>query len=466
MFRRAVIATFLLTAAAAGQLPCGDEAPAGDTLWGRTRAGAQAGLTQADEWYLKLPLKLRLTLRNTGKLPVTLAGGKRAFGYVLVAQGGNVWFSERIYHAEADESFPARLAPGKSYSPPVIDLAGLTAFAYGRHLKTVGGYPTHLVGGKPRKIISAGKLGDLLRPGKVQVKYVAYFDRGDEGPLALVAGWLKAAVRLKDFPRLDAATRKALLADLARRLRADAWSASAACRDAADIGEPAVATVAKVARDERAESFARMWATTALAAIGGERAEGILIDLLDDAVGSVRHVVAYHGLRAGSDKLDRAVTARAVAGKDPMVTAWAIMGYLKFREEVPPKLLAAGVDSPEWKTRAAVVETIARGKPDRTHLPILRKLLADEQPAIRREAAQAVGYVGDLSDETFAALVAALEPQGDQARAAVAAALCRLTGKDWIYTREQSADQRRAVRTKWRQWWQQRRKQGEDRPAP
>jgi HEAT repeat protein len=136
-----------------------------------------------------------------------------------------------------------------------------------------------------------------------------------------------------------------------------------------------------------------------------------------------------------------------------MLTAWAIMGYLKFRKSVPPALLAAGVNSPQWKARAAVVETIAGGKPDKSHLPILRKLLRDDNAMIRRRAARAIGYIGGKSPETIGALIEALGLKGDSARAAVAAALCTLTDKKWAYRIKATAEEKSEIIQKWQQWW-------------
>ena len=105
--------------------------------------------------------------------------------------------------------------------------------------------------------------------------------------------------------------------------------------------------------------------------------------------------------------------------------------------------------------RAAVVETVTRGNPNRSHLPILRRLVQDEHPPIRQKAAEGIRYVADRSHETIEALVTALPKKGETAREAIAATLCALTGNKWPYLPAAIAEKKQQVIKKWQQWWEE-----------
>ncbi len=426
-----------------------------DRPWGPSKAGVAISVVAVDAWKLTGPMRLQFALRNTGRVPVRLPGPKAFFGYLLVAQGGRAYYTERIRHARDLADWPAALKAGQVLQLPAIDAARLKVYSYQPHLRLIEGYPAELVDGRPRPRQPAGELAGVLKPGTLKVKYIAYLPRPGESALSLIGNVLKLNLGLEDFPKLPARVQRRILADLAGRFRRDAWSARAACRDAVQIGPPAVEALTAIATDRAAEAFARMWATAALAGIGGPEATKVLIRCLDSDLQGVRNVAAYHGLKMRSEQFDKALNARAATGKDGMLTAWAIMGHLKYRGQVPAKLLAAGVASEQWKARAAVAETIAGGNPNRTHLPILRRLVRDSNGMIRQTAARAIGYVGDSSYETLSALMAALEMDGESARHAVAGALCRVTGKKWFYPASGPREQKAKVLAAWQQWWKE-----------
>ena len=423
--------------------------------WGRPNAGLSASAAAVGGWVFASPLKLDFALRNTGQVRATLPGPKHLFGYLLIGQGKSAHYTEKIFHAAGTRLLAAGLASGNELRLPAVDVGKLKAYSYMRHLELVDGYPAHVVDDKPQPQVAAGKLGEVLRPGPVRVRYVVYLDRGREGPLRLIGGVLKLPRWLGDSKRLSAELQRQVLDDLNERMRRDAWGASLACADAIRIGTPAIPAVARLARAGTAKDFTKLWAATALCGIGGAEVEETLIELLADTTAAMRHVVAYHGLRARSKKVEGAIMTRALGGKDPMVTAWAIMGYLKFRKTVPEALLAAGLKSEQWKVRAAVVETVTRGNPNRSHLPILRRLVQDEHPPIRQKAAEGIRYVADRSHETIEVLVTALLKKGETAREAVAETLCSLTGNKWPYLPAAGAEDKQQVIKKWQQWWEE-----------
>ncbi|HET6430164.1 MAG TPA: HEAT repeat domain-containing protein [Phycisphaerae bacterium] len=423
--------------------------------WGQAKAGVSVSVAAAGAWKLGGPMEVDFAIRNSGRVPATMPPRDELFGFLLIGQGQTAWFSERIRHAETMPDWPAMLAEGAAVALPAVDLAGLDAFVYERGMGFHEGYPTAFAGGKPAPATKAGTFGKVLKPGAVKVRYIAHLPRGAEGALQLVGPTLEMNLGLENFAGLPEPMRRKVLAEIGVRLRKDAFSAMAAHRDAVQIGKPAVEAARAVAADRSAPAFARMWAATTLADIGGPEAVAVLIGCLEDPDEGVRHVAAYHGVKLRDKGFEAALDKRAGGGEDPMLTAWAIMGYLRFRKVVPDALMAAGVESKQWKARAAVAETIARGNPDRSHLPLLRKLVADENGMIRISAARAIALVGDGSRQTVDALMTALEMEGDDARHAVATALCKVTGKTWVYSSQMSKEEREGVLRRWREWWRE-----------
>jgi len=458
MFWRATIISMAAACAAFGQAtPTGQAASAPATAparraWGAARAGLSVSACAFGPWTVGRPMKIDFAIRNTGSVPAALGKKDAFFGYCLLVQGKRFWFTEKIPPPKRG-AFPSRLRQGQVVRLPAVDLAKLTAYSGKRGMKIVGGWPMEIVAGKPRAFTPAGAVAEVLQPGPVKIAYVAYLDRGPEGNVTLRSAGVSMALGLGDFARLSPADQRRVLDDLGERFRRDAWSAKTAHDDAVRIGAPAVAACVKVLKDARAKHFAKAWAVTALADIGSADVVGVLIASLIDPVPGVRYATAYHGMKVRHKKFIDAALARARGGKDPTVTAWTIMGCLRFRKAVPDDLLAAALDSPQWKARAAVAETVARGHPNRSHLPILRRLVRDAHGPIRVTAARALRGVGDASYETLDALVAALAMEGDHARRAVAEALCALTGRKPPYPAAgKDADKAAAVKA-WRGWW-------------
>ncbi len=389
-------------------------------------------------------MKLEWALRNAGASAVRLGSADKALAYLLIGQGQEIFYSEKIL-PEA-KGWPVSLEPGQTLPMPATDLAVLKAFAYARGMKLAGGYPSAPA---DQPATPLGDFAGLLKPATATLRMVFYLE--GERPMMLEGPRLKLEIQRAEFAALSPQRQRQELADLAADLRKDAWSARNAHDRACRIGQPAIATLAEVLRDEQAGEFARMWAATALADIGGEGAVGPLLAALQDPASGVRDAAAYHGIKLQNPLFDQPLMKLAISGQDPMITAWTIMGYLKFRKAVPEELLKAGLASKEWKVRAAVAETVSRGNPDKTHLPILRALLADENENIRATAAGGIAQVGDASAATIDALVGALAPTGEKSRETAVKALADLTKNAWTYAG--SAAQKQSTIQKIQQWW-------------
>ena len=448
----AAVMVALAVPCAAGEGPA--SAPAAvDENWGPAEAGVSVSAVAEGKWALGGPWRLRLAIRNTGSAPVDLPDKDGLVVFLMLAQGRTGHFTEKLLPARNLPDWPDKLAAGQVVQLGSVDAAGLEVAPYDSDLKLHEGYPARFVDDKPTAVKPAGKAGAVLKPGSLKVRPIAWLPRGAERPLSLKGPTLSMELGLDDFAALPPERQKQVLADLAAKLRQDAFAAQAAHGEAVKIGAPAVETVKAVATDAKAPDFARMWATTALADIGGKDAAAAVTAALADRDSGVRYVAAYHGVKLKDEAFEKALLARAAAGEDAMLTAWAIMGFLRFRGQAPPELLAAGVESDQWKARAAVAEVFSRTRPTKAQLPILRKLARDENAQIRVTAAKALASSGDASFETIDALMAALDAPGDDARHAAATALAKLTGKPWSYDRSAPAEEQKKALDQWRLWW-------------
>ena len=288
-------------------------------------------------------------------------------------------------------NWPAALAPGTSIDLPPQRIDTLRAYAYAKGMKNVAGYPS----GAPERgeIESADRVADVVDPGQVRVQYVAYLDGGAGSGLLLEARMLKAEARIGDFSALTNPRQGRALAWLAGQFGRDAFAARDAHDSVVRIGAAAVPMLTGIVTNSAAPGFARMWTTTALADVGGAPAAATLKMCLADPSPAVRNVAAYHGLKLHDDAFDAALGDAARTGADPTITAWAILGYLKFRKDVPAALLSVAVENKDRRARAAVLDTIVGANPDASHLPLLRKLAADEDERIRKKALDAINRI-------------------------------------------------------------------------
>jgi hypothetical protein len=422
--------------------------------WGRPVAGLSLSAVARGHWTLGEEWNLDLGVRNDGSSPVTLSGREHFFAYLLLAQGKTVHYTEKVFPARDLADWPEKLQAGQTLALPVPQVGKLKAFPQSPGMKLVEGYPAG--SSQPAESPPSDEtVEQVLSAGPVRIKCIVYVARTGERALLLESQPQQLTVAVGQFARLSPALQRRMLDDLVERLGKDEFSARSAHADAVRVGPAAVGVLAGVVRNRQAPPFARMWAATALADIGDAGAVPALIECLSDPAAGVRHVAAYHGLKVKDGQFDQALNKLALGGDDPMLTAWAVLGYLRFRPPVPRALLEAGPQSKQWQVRAAVVETIARARPDRSHLPMLGRLVGDEKEAIRAKAAEAIRFVGDKSSGTIDALVAGLALEGDAAREAVVATLIDLTGNNWPYLPSASPQGRQDTVERWLNWWHQ-----------
>ena len=447
----AVLAAF----SAPGQTASQPASAPAEKQFGSAVAGVSASILPTEKWTVGGKLAVDLAIRNTGSAAVALPPREQAFFYLLLAQGKTAHYTEKLPIPDA-ANWPEKLAPDQTLELGVTEITAREAFLYLPGLKLVGGYPA-AAAGAAQPAGKAGTVAEVLKSGPVKIKGVLHLHRPQERELTLEARSVAREIAAGDFAGLSPEAQQKVLNDLAERFRRDAASAMSAHAEAVRIGKPALATLLAVVRDERAPAPARMWAATALADIGDAGVSAPFIEWLTDPMPQLRNVVAYHGVKLKDAAFDAALDKRAIAGDDPELTTWAIMGYLRWRGQVPPGLLAAGPENKDWRVRAAVAETISRSRPERAQLPVLLRLLKDDQEKIRASAARSIQFVGDRSAGTIDALVAALPAEGESARQAVAAALSTLTRHPLPYTAEDPPQARQETIERWQQWWHENR---------
>jgi hypothetical protein len=367
-------------------------------------------------------IAFRVSIKTAAGQPVSLGPAKDACGWVLVAQnfGGakKAFYTQRIGMADA-----------------------------GRELLLA------YVSGKPGDSLPkpAGKLSDLVLPGRAAAKFTLCIPSPGAKPLLATSNALEILVGPPDLASMKPEARDAFVADLLKQFDRNAWTGQQAHDTAVRLGKDVLPPLLAAAFETSRPAPARLWLATTLADIRDERAADALIKLLDDSMDGVRYVVAYHGPKQQSPRLDNAIVDRAAASKESGLAAWALLGFMVHRSTVPEELLAAGLESDDPRARAAVAEMLARHASE-FNLSRLAGLLADKNERVRSTAAAMLGQSKNKSPAVLAALVKALDLPGDAARAKICAALSELTGRPALYDPKAGAAAREKTLADWREW--------------
>jgi hypothetical protein len=452
-------ALVLVLAAAAAASPATRPAtrPAAEPApehWGEAVAGAQVALLAPAAVRRGRPLTLTLFARNVGLAPVAVPAGSEVFAWLLLQQQSaettSRHYSQRV--SLPAEAWPRALpAEGGAFRCELGDVSGRGVHPYTLRKELLAAYVTDRgLAGLPRP---AKKVGDVLSPGTIRARLTLLIRRGRAGPILLRSNVVEITVLPPDFSALSAAEREAFMAELLAQFDRSAWGGQAAHHTAVAVGRAIVPDLVKAAFELKRPWHSRMWLATALADIRDARSAAALVKLLDDRLGGVRQVAAYHGTKQRDAALDEAIVARSVARKDAGMIARALVGFMVFRGRAPEDLLRAGLDSPEPRVRAAVANALTKQAGD-FNLSRLAALLKDKDERVRSAAARAIGEMKRPADRVLAALVAALDEPGEQARASICRALATLTGKQIDYDGDAPEAQRREAIRAWKRWWE------------
>ena len=420
--------------------------------WGNSKAGLQTSLSLKGRASVGGKLVFDLRLRNVGTAAVSLGPAEGVFGWLVIEQAPTRFYSERIYCAAGSRAWPGQLPAGGGVLLEGIDLSGRRAFPYALRREVLEGF----LAGKPDAELPkpAGELTELLSAGKARAAWMLCLGRQGAQPLVLASNTVEIDLDPPDLKAMSAEARERFVSRLLSEFKRGAGPAMQAHHTAVKVGKALVPHLITLAADRQAPYFARMWSAAALADIGDPQAADTLAELLADGDSGVRYVAAYHGPKLRCEKLDQAIAAKGQTGQEPMFTAWAVQGYLEFRQSVPDGLLAAALASKEPRARAAAAGALSK-RPDERSFASLLDLLSDTDEQVRSAAAKALGNVRATArkGQALKALIVALDRPGEHARQGVCAALCKLTGKQIPYDPQADPQERDAAIQAWKDWW-------------
>ena len=326
----------------------------------------------------------RLSLRNAGPLAVDPNATTGSTAWLLIgAPGGNACFTGQIrLESEGPGGSPEPAPVGTLRFQPV-DAGAATAYLFDHGLKLTNGYVANAAGERPAP---AGKLKDVLPPGKLRAKWMINVPRGAGAPpLSLWTPALEVVVGPPRLAALSTDARRAYVADLLKRFDRDAWSAREAHEEAVALGPGILPDLIAAAKERGRPEHSRLWLVTAVADIPDAKAVAALIDVLNDPKGRLRCVVAYHGPKQKSDALDRAIIEKAKSGGDAAFISYALLGLMVSQGRVPEDLLKAGIESDDPRVRATAARALA-GMASDWNKTRLQVLLRDSDPRVRAAA--------------------------------------------------------------------------------
>jgi len=357
------------------------------TQWGDPKVGLQVSLSLEGEVAVGGKLTFGLALRGVGSEPVKLGAVKDVSCWLLVGQdssdGKKEFYTEKVSVWLDRGDWPTELGGGKTVAFRPFDLSqgGVYSSEVARELLMI--YVSGKTPDSPPKPV--GKLGEVLLPGRAVAKAYLCLPRPGEKPLVVISNRLLIPVAPPPLNSLSAEHRKAFVAALLKQFDRDEFGGQAAHRLSVQIGKDVVPDLVKAVTDRTRPGYSRMWMATAIADIPDPKAAEALVGLLEDSHGGVRQVVAYHGPKQKSDKLDKAILEKAKTVKEDRFTAMALLGFMVFRNSVPEELVKAGLDSDDPRARATAAKVLGDMASD-LNVARLKEMLNDKDAHVRSAA--------------------------------------------------------------------------------
>ena len=458
--RMVILAAAVLASAARGENPALAPAPApgaqtaAEAEWGPPNGGLVVSLSQEGAAMVGGKLLLTIALRSAAGQPVALPPAKDAFGWVLVVQslGGNRrgFLTEKVPVARACADWPAELAGEKGLRSKPIDISTFVAYSSDAGKELLLAY----LGGKDGAALprAAGKVSEVLSAGPWMARFTLCLPVPGAKPVTVVSNSVQLALAPPNLEALAPEARQAFVADLLKEFDRNAWSGKQAHDAAVRVGKELLPALIPAAFEDKRPPHARLWLATTLADIRDERATDALIKLLDDPAAGVRNVVAYHGVKQQSPRLDKALIDKVRASQDPGLATWTLMGFMVFRASVPEEVLQAGLESQNPQARAQAAEVLARHAGDESTAR-LAALLADRNERVRSTAAAMLGKTNVKTPAVIGGLVRALDLPGESARQRIGSALSELTGQNLPYDPKADQAARDKTLAAWKDWW-------------
>jgi len=430
--------------------------------WGRPAAGMQTALTLGVQPTAGGTFRFRLLLRSVAGQTVGLPPAGKAFGWLLIAQslgdGKRAYYSEKVPMTAVAAAWPTELAGGRLVSLGPFDLSASKLYSsrVARELLTA-----YLSGKKDAPLPGpAGTLSERLEVGHAMAKFTLCLQHEGQPPTLITSGTLSVTIAPPDVASLKPDARRTFLSGLMKQFDCDPWAGKQAHDTCVQLGTTVLPHVLKAAFETHRPSHARLWLATTLADIRDPRSVDALIQLLDDPADGIRYVVAYHGVKQQSDRLDKALLDKVKASPaTSRLAAWTLLGFMVHRGTVPEVVLKAGLESDDPRARGTAAEVLAAHAGE-TNIRRLVALLADANERVRGVAAKMLGQSKNHSPRVLGGLIKALDLPGESARQRICGALSELTPKNLPY--DPAADQatRAATLASWKAWW------AKQRPAP
>jgi hypothetical protein len=417
--------------------------------WGRAVSGIEAGLPAAGGDHANERFACDLAVRNVGRSPVELKPDDGLFGWFLISQGTDRYFTEKVPLVPQQGTWPEALAVGDTIELRPVDLSGVAVFAYDKSVKVVDGYPQRAAS-QPAATRPAGALEELLL-GPMTVRFNLCVPGKDGNTVPIASNPLSTTAAPPDLAKLSPQGRERFAKNLIRQFSRDSSSAQQAHDIAVKMGKAVVDDLLGPAADPKGPEPAQAWLVITLADLGDERAAPVLAEVLRGGSATAQSAVAYHGPKLRSKSLDQAIIAAASSADKPALTAWATLGFAQFAESVPGEVLRAGVAADDERKRTPVVSIMAAHANAWT-LPGMVKLLGDGDPKVRIAAADVMSHSQYRGPKAIAALTAALDTSTDPVRVRIVNALENLTGRRVPYDPKASEAEKKKVIEGWKQW--------------
>ena len=444
VFRTALIVCCLAAGLAAG----GEPSASGDNEvpWGSPKGGLQVSLWVEGAPAIGSKFIVGAAVRNVAGGAVNMPAAENTFGWLILQQEKDQFFTQRIDLVRDVKNWPKELPSDKRIDLGTFDLSSTVAYRYHKGLKFLKEYKAN----QQLKVKPAGPVNGVFKTGKVMGRLYVYMEPDGRATL-LKSNVIEINFAPPNFAKLSEEEKIAFVDGLLRQFDKDAFAARAAHRTAVRVGKDLIPYLLKAVFQTKRPRHSRIWITVTLANMPDNRCAEALIKLLGDGV--VRVYIAYHGPKQRNKELDNAITAHAEQLKAERFTGYALLGFLAFGKTVPPKLLKLGLDSPDPRTRAAAAEVLKKIAGSARTIQTLIGLLKDTDPRVRATAARVLGYVGNRSPQIIDALIAALDTRDDLVRKRACGALGHLTDKNMPYNSNAPRPEKEKTIRAWKDWW-------------
>ncbi|MCY3022815.1 MAG: hypothetical protein NTW87_27870 [Planctomycetota bacterium] len=363
-------------------------------MWGKADGELQISLAMASEVTAGGAFEVRLSIKTADVDSVTLPALDTVFAWLFIAQdsddGKKGCFTEKLKLEPAQE-WPKQLPPEKPLEFKPKDVAGATVYPFHKGQKTVRGYP--VIDAPDDKVEPAGKLAAVLTAGKASLRMMFCIPRGNDRPLLLTSNIVQLQVLSPDAAQFSPAV-AALLKDFDR----DAFGGKTAHASAVKLGAAIVPELVRAVKVQKRPEYSRLWIATAIADIVSANSVAALTELLDDPLPTVRAVVGYHGPKQNNEKLDKLIVSKAATSRDGNFVAYALLGFLVFRNSVPADLLKAGLESDDPKARNTAVSALTNSAND-FNIQRLRALANDKDQRVRATAQKVLAIMEKARQE-------------------------------------------------------------------